>query len=74
MSESLLPQITRRHMLKTTTIAVAASGALGIAGLAAEAKAAAVTNGRIKQSIVDWCFTNCGDKWNSVRSPGISAA
>ena len=64
MSESSFPHITRRHMLKTTTAAVAATTALGITGLAAETKTPAVTKGRIRQSIVDWCFTNCGDKWS----------
>jgi len=60
MFPSHQPKITRRHLLKQTT--AAAAGALGLSRLASEA--AAVKNGRIKQSIVDWCFTSCGDKWS----------
>lgn len=61
------PVITRRHALRRAT-GLAALGAAALArvsGLqAAEAKGPSVTKGRIKQSIVEWCFTSCGEKWS----------
>jgi hydroxypyruvate isomerase len=50
------------------TAAVAAVGAATLAratGLrAADAQGPAATKGRIRQSIVPWCWQDCGDKWS----------
>jgi sugar phosphate isomerase/epimerase len=68
--ESTTPAIDRRHFLgRATAVAgvAAAAGSTGIApGLAAEESA--TTNGRIKQSIVFWCFNVAGDKWDTERT------
>ena len=65
--------ISRRHLLKN----LAAAGALPALALPAAtaqtgARAAeqgrAVTNGRIRQSIVFWCFNTAGERWNLDRT------
>src|SRR5205823_5507812 len=51
--------------------AVAAGAASTLAGLAPHAAAAegkAVTKGRLKQSIVFWCFNAFGDKWDAEKT------
>jgi sugar phosphate isomerase/epimerase len=53
--------MNRRHLLRTVAAAGTAA-ALAPLGNAAEDKA--VVNGRIKQSIVFWCFNTAGDKWD----------
>ena len=59
--------ITRRAMLQRSA-GVAAAGTLALAhavrARAAEDTGPAATKGRIKQSIVPWCFELFGDKWN----------
>ena len=59
--------ITRRAMLQRSA-SVATVGTLALAhvmrGRAAEATGPVATKGRIKQSIVPWCFELFGDKWN----------
>jgi hydroxypyruvate isomerase len=59
--------LSRRHML-TRTAGLAAFGALALAratGLkAADAPRPAATKGRIKQSLVPWCWELNGDKWS----------
>ena len=62
MSKSSSSHITRRQMLQRSA-GLAAAGALGAKAGVAQAAGAAVTNGRIKQSIVYWCFETAGDKW-----------
>ena len=55
--------LTRRGLLR----GAAAAGAAALAGVSPHAVAAddkAVTKGRIKQSIVFWCFNGFGDKWD----------
>ena len=55
--------LTRRTLLR----GAAAAGAAALAGASPRALAAdekAVTKGRIKQSIVFWCFNGFGDKWD----------
>ena len=55
--------LTRRALLR----GAAAAGAAALAGASPRALAAdekAVTKGRIKQSIVFWCFNGFGDKWD----------
>jgi hydroxypyruvate isomerase len=55
------PNPTRRDLLHG-----AAAGAAALAAFPqiASAKEKAVTKGRIKQSIVYWCFNSAGDKWD----------
>jgi hydroxypyruvate isomerase len=59
-------RITRRQMLQRAGLT--AAGTLAITrpadGLAADAKGRVATKGRIKQSIVPWCWQDCGDKWS----------
>jgi hydroxypyruvate isomerase len=64
MSEHTSP-VTRRDLLGGVAAAGAATVLASVAaetGQAAEGKA--VQNGRIKQSIVFWCFNAGGDKWD----------
>lgn len=62
--------LSRRRLLQRA--AATAASATVLAGphrmFAAEAKGKAVKNGRIKQSIVQWCFELFGEKWNIERS------
>jgi hydroxypyruvate isomerase len=61
MSEREPDSLTRRGLL----CGVAAAGAAAsLAPLAAAAADKTVVNGRIKQSIVYWCFNTAGDKWD----------
>ncbi len=57
--------VSRRNLLRGVAAAGAASA---LAPLTAESAAAAegkaVQNGRIKQSIVFWCFNSAGEKWD----------
>jgi hydroxypyruvate isomerase len=70
-SDSSTPTpISRRHALRRS----AGLAALGVAALArptslraAEAKGPAATKGRIKQSIVPWCYQMFGEKWSMDR-------
>ena len=62
MNDNPLLSMNRRSLLR----GVAASAVLPFAAaptVAAEGKA--VANGRIKQSIVFWCFNNAGEKWDA---------
>jgi hydroxypyruvate isomerase len=52
-------RVSRRHLLQG---AAAAGAAAVLAPLHAEEKP--VQNGRIKQSIVFWCFNTAGEKWD----------
>jgi hydroxypyruvate isomerase len=62
-------RISRRRMLQRASAAAAGVFALSRAGrvLAAEPKGA-VTKGRIKQSIVHWCFEASAEKWTVERT------
>jgi len=62
--------ITRRQLLRRS----AGLAALGAAALvrpelatAAAANGPVVTQGRIKQSLVTWCWQDCGDKWSFAK-------
>jgi hydroxypyruvate isomerase len=59
--------ISRRNLLGAATAGAAALPLMHAAGLAAEEGTAAV-NGRIKQSIVYWCFNAAGEKWDIDRT------
>ncbi|MCX6898012.1 MAG: TIM barrel protein [Verrucomicrobia bacterium] len=65
MSNSESCKITRRQMLQRG-LGLAAAGALGSKTRDASAANAsrAVTKGRIKQSIVHWCYETAGGKWD----------
>jgi len=54
--------LSRRHLLQSA-VAVGAATLLGPFTIQAEEKKA-VTQGRIKQSIVHWCFNTAGEKWD----------
>jgi sugar phosphate isomerase/epimerase len=56
------PSKLHRRQLLQGAVAAAALTQLPSALLAAEEKT--VTNGRIKQSIVFWCFNTAGEKWD----------
>ena len=58
--------ISRREALGLTATAVAAGATTlaGLTGRADAAKGAAVTKGRINQSVVFWCFNAAGDEWS----------
>jgi len=54
---------------------LAATSAAALTGLTPTAQAAqgkAVTNGRIRQSVVFWCFNTAGDRWDLERTCRIS--
>jgi hydroxypyruvate isomerase len=55
------PRINRRHLLQGL-----AAGAVSLAGVAPTnaREEKAVLKGRIKQSVVFWCFNTAGEKWN----------
>lgn len=67
-SSNIDPQHLSRRRLLAGAAAATLTGAAILAKptrvLAAEAKGKAVKNGRIKQSIVHWCFEAFGGKWN----------
>jgi hydroxypyruvate isomerase len=49
------------------------AAALGAAALPAGAADKAVTHGRVKQSIVAWCFTARGEKWTVEKTCEVAA-
>jgi hydroxypyruvate isomerase len=59
-----LPHVNRRRLLKGAVAGIAL--APFVSTLSAEEKA--VTKGRIKQSIVYWCFNAMGDKWDAEKT------
>ncbi len=54
-------QLDRRHLLKGAVMSAALTPLAAVQ--AADEKA--VVNGRIKQSVVFWCFNAMGDKWDA---------
>jgi hydroxypyruvate isomerase len=58
--------LTRRHLLHGAAALGVAAALRPLAEAADEQRAEgrAVTNGRIKQSIVFWCFNTAGEKWD----------
>lgn len=65
-----LPAIDRRHFIGQATVAAGAAAAAGSTALAAASgdNGSAVVHGRIKQSIVFWCFNVEGEKWDAERT------
>ena len=60
-SESL--GLNRRQWLEGA-VALGATASLVTPGITLAAEGKAVTRGRIKQSIVFWCFNIAGEKWD----------
>ena len=62
----------RRHVLRAAA-AAAASPLLGATPMtAAEPEPKAVKNGRVKQSVVFWCFNARGDKWDAEKTCAVA--
>ena len=71
MNDPTEARLTRRQLLETTAGALAASAAGPlVAPAAAEEKA--VLKGRIKQSIVFWCFNSAGEKWTIDKTCAVA--
>lgn len=69
--KNLLPEnsLTRRRLLGGLTAAGAASALSGLAGQPGQAaQGEARLQGRIKQSVVFWCFNIAGERWNIERT------
>jgi sugar phosphate isomerase/epimerase len=66
MSESTPPStpITRRGLLRGAAAAGAAAALTGFSPTIQAVEEKTAMNGRIKQSIVFWCFNGYGDKWD----------
>jgi hydroxypyruvate isomerase len=61
--------LNRRRLLQGVAAAGAATALTGLSPAeSAAAQARAVVNGRIRQSIVFWCFNTAGEKWNIERT------
>jgi hydroxypyruvate isomerase len=59
--------MNRRQFLQTASVSastLAVAGCASSSSRTAPAKGPAVTRGRIKQSIVQWCYELFGEKWN----------
>lgn len=66
----LSTSVTRRKLLQSSVgVAAAALATTGTAAL----PQAAVVNGRIKQSVVFWCFNVAGDKWDLEKTCEVTA-
>src|SRR5579859_5664064 len=68
--ESNPAAIGRRHFLGQATVAAGAAAALSSTCVAPTlaADGSSVSNGRIKQSIVFWCFNVAGEKWDTEQT------
>src|SRR5262245_49165405 len=66
-----LSHLIRRHLLRGLAAVGAATAGLGASRsihAAEKAKNSRKTKGRIKQSIVFWCFNIAGEKWDLDRT------
>src|SRR4051812_18035625 len=66
------PRVDRRRILQGALAGAALAPLAPTLTLAAEGKS--VTNGRIKQSIVYWCFNAMGDKWSAEKTCEVAKA
>ncbi len=66
-------QINRRRLLTGVAAAGLASAAT-TAQISAAAQGKAVANGRIRQSVVFWCFNAMGDRWDLDRTCRVACA
>lgn len=62
-----MSQLSRRHWLHGALATTAACAAAPMMAQAADAPATRATKGRIKQSLVSWCYMSAGDKWSADR-------
>ena len=60
--------MNRRLVIKGAVAAVAASGAIASPGSTVTAQEKAVRKGRVKQSVVFWCFNARGEKWDADKT------
>ncbi len=60
----MTPAPNRRRLLQGAV----AAGTTALLGTTTEAADRAVTQGRIKQSVVFWCFNSTGDKWSAEKT------
>jgi hydroxypyruvate isomerase len=71
MNDPTEARLTRRQLLETTAGALAASAA-GPLLAPAVTEEKAVLKGRIKQSIVFWCFNSAGEKWTIEKTCAVA--
>ncbi len=75
MNEKQSKTVSRRQVFRN--VAGVAAGAAGVTALAQNAALAAApagaTKGRIKQSIVFWCFNAAGEKWSLGKTCEVAA-
>ncbi len=68
--------LSRRDALRHAAGAAGVAAAASLTGVAladdAKAKAGGVTKGRIQQSIVHWCFSVAGEKWDVERTSQVA--
>jgi len=60
--------LNRRQLLRGLAVAGPATGLACLAPASEAAQARAVVNGRIRQSVVFWCFNTAGERWNLERT------
>ena len=66
------PSLSRRHLLHGVAAAGAAAALAPLSLTAAHAgEGRAVVNGRIKQSIVFWCFNSASEKWDADTTAAV---
>ena len=61
-------ELTRRSVLGKATGAAALTAALGAPLCAADEQKKNAVRGRVRQSIVFWCFNVAGEKWSAERT------
>lgn len=67
--------MNRRTFLQTASLSASALAAGGCASVSSNASAErgpAVKNGRIRQSIVQWCFETAGEKWSVEKTCSVA--
>jgi hydroxypyruvate isomerase len=67
------PSLTRRRLLHGLAATGTAGALVGLSSAEA-AEDAAIVNGRIKQSVVFWCFNSAGEKWSLDRTCKVTKA
>ena len=72
MQNTQQSNVTRRQLLRTTAATLAASAA-ATAVRSSSAADTAAPKGRVKQSIVHWCFGSRGEKWAIERSCQVAS-
>ena len=67
MHDSNAP-LNRRQLLRGLAVAGAAPALVAFAAPAEAQQERAVTNGRIRQPVVFWCFNSAGERWDLART------